>query len=127
MERVYEIVNGTLITLKLEEDPFQITFWDINGNQLGQDEDFVFYEPDEFENSYLLGRMYVPIKGEGLGRVALELFTEYTQEKVYAREHDGIVLDDGSHLTEDAPGFVNKMIEEGLLINNRDEIDFMFQ
>lgn len=60
----------------------------------------------------------MPIIGVGLGRAALEFFKEYTGAEVFAREYDGQVRDDGSHLTEDAPGFVAKMIDEGILLDN---------
>lgn len=119
-ERDYQITGGRIITLKLEDDFSQITFWE-NGEQLGNDMDFVFYDSETLNNSYLLARMYVPIKEVGLGRAALEFFKEYTDADVFAREDDGQVREDGSHLTEDAPGFVAKMIDEGILFDNRDD------
>lgn len=67
--------------------------------------------------------MYVPIKEAGLGRAALEFFKDYTQADVFARENDGQVRDDGSRLTEDAPGFVAKMIDEGILLDNSDDFN----
>lgn len=116
-ERDYQITGGRIITLKLEADFSQITFWE-NGKQLGRDRDFLFDDSETSNNSYLLARMYVPIKEAGLGRAALEFFKDYTQADVFARENDGQVRDDGSHLTEDAPGFVAKMIDEGILLDN---------
>lgn len=121
-ERIYKISRNRLITIKID-DFSEITYWE-NGSQIGNDEDFVFLE-DEFDSDrYLLARMYVPIKGEGLGRATIEFFSEYFSATVWARTFDGIERQDGSHLTEDAPGFVDKMIEEGLLEDNRDKGDF---
>jgi len=59
--------------------------------------------------------MFIPIKNVGLGRAALEFFIDATNSTIFCRSNDGIVRDDGSHLTEDATGFVDKMKEEGLI------------
>lgn len=121
-ERIYKLPNGKNITIRIN-DYTEISYVE-NGIEIGNDEDFVFIE-DEFDSSkYLLARMYVPIKGQGLGRATIEFFTEYFDATVWARNNDGIEREDGSHLTEDAPSFVDKMIEEGLLINNQDKGDF---
>jgi hypothetical protein len=115
MKRQYKLDSGKIITLKIDEELEEVTFWDVNNNQLGNDRDFLFIEDEDRENRFLLGRMYVPIKNNGLGRAAVEFFKEYTDSEIYARENDGITRDDGSHLTEDAPGFVHKLQEEGLI------------
>lgn len=120
-ERVYQISGGREITIKISDDS-EITYWE-NGEQIGNDDDFVFIEDEFTPSKYLLGRMYVPIKEEGLGRATLEFFIDYYDATVYARTPYGPKYDDGSYLTEDAPGFVDKMIEEGLLEDNRDKGD----
>ena len=121
-ERVYQLPNGRVITIRINEY-IEISYIE-DGEVIGSYEDFVFIE-DEFDYSkYLLARMYVPIKGQGLGRATIEFFTEYNDARVWARNNDGIERKDASHLTEDAPGFVDKMIEEGFLINNRGRYDF---
>lgn len=119
LERDYQIPNGQIITLKLDDDYTQITYWGQNGEQLGSDQDFIFQESEFNHNHYLLARMYVPIKGAGLGRASLEMFTELTGSIVYTRQNDGMKRDDGSHLTEDAPGFVTIMQKEGLIEEHR--------
>ena len=113
-ERTYRISDDRLVTLKIDEDLSQVTFWNEHDEQLGSDMDFVFIE-SEFNNSFLLARMYVPIKQMGLGRAAVEFFKDFTEATIYTRPNDGISLDDGSHLTEDAPGFVAKMQSEGII------------
>lgn len=121
-ERIYKLSNGKIITIRINDDS-EISYIE-NGIEIGKYEDFVFIE-DEFDSSkYLLARMYVPIKGQGLGRATIEFFTEYFDATIWARNNDGIEREDGSHLTEDAPSFVDKMIEEGLLIDNQDKADF---
>lgn len=115
LERRYEIPNGEIITLRIDDDLEEVTFWNESGNQLGNDRDFLFMEDEYMDNRYLLGRMYVPIKKNGLGRAAVEFFKEYTDSVIYTRENNGIVLNDGTHLTGDAPDFVGKMQKEGLI------------
>lgn len=113
-ERDYKISDGRVITIKVEDDLLSFSFWE-GKNLLGSDDDFVFV--DECDNgTYLLGRMYIQPKGFGLGRAAIEYFKDNNNGAVvYTRQNDGITRDDGSHLTEDAPRFVNKMIDEGLI------------
>lgn len=117
-ERDYQITGNTLITLKLEDDLSEITFYDSNGNKL--DGEFEFKDEYDEGVNYLLRRMYAPknYKKSGLGRAAIEFFKDCTRASLYARENDGQVRDDGSHLTENAPAFVAKMIKEGLLTDN---------
>lgn len=68
------------------------------------------------EGGYKLMRMYCNAgKTGGIGRAILEFFIETTNEIPCASPPDGQVREDQSHLTEDAPCFVAKMIEEGLI------------
>ena len=65
-ERIYELSNGKTMTIRIN-DQSEISYLE-DGEEIGNYEDFVFIE-DEFDSSkYLLARMYVPIKGQGLGR-----------------------------------------------------------
>ena len=109
---VIRSVKGKVITLEMSDDWTEIVFKDINGKQFGE---FEFKELHD--GSYKLMRMYTePHKGEGIGTMALEMFKEVTMGvPVYTSPNDGIVRDDQSHLTEDAPGFVAGMIEAGLI------------
>jgi len=108
--RVYESSNGNLITLVLDDCLEDIIFRDEKGKKVGE------FEFRELANGgYKLTRMYNEVyKGEGLGRAALEFFKEASRSKLYVSPNDGQTRDDGSHLTEDAPGFAAKMIKEGL-------------
>ena len=113
LKRIYKTSDGSLVTLELKDDFSEIIFCDSAGEKFGE---FEFKELDV--HAYKLTRMYTnTFKGRGLGRVALEFFKEITVSKIYTSPHDGIVRDDGSHLTECAPGFVSKMIKEGLIEN----------
>ena len=53
-------------------------------------------------------------KRQGIGQRILEIAKE-NGLNVVARCHDGIVRDDGSHLTNNAPAFTDKMENLGLL------------
>ncbi len=79
--------------------------------------------PDErfSDDEHLITNIYIdgPNKSkaylrQGIGRKCMQILNEYGYT-VTARQHFGNVLDDGSHLTENAPGFFNKMVEEGLV------------
>lgn len=52
---------------------------------------------------------------KGIGRAALIFFKEYFGTKIFAAENDGQDRDDGSHLTMDAPSFIGKMRDEGIV------------
>lgn len=119
-ERDFQLEDGRVITLHFDQDEFEcrVNFSE-NGNSLG--DEFIFI--DEYENGdrFLLGRMYSPIPQSGLGRAVLEYFIDMTDASIYVRPHDGITRDDGSHLTGDAPLFVRKMREEGLIEEEGEE------
>ena len=54
-------------------------------------------------------------KNLGLGSATLKFFKDATfNSELWASPNDGVIREDGSHLTVDAPGFVRKMIAEGL-------------
>lgn len=118
-ERDYEIFDGRIITIVYDEDDVKFLFKE-GGELIGKYSEFEFvfrdHSPDKIEERFLLARMYSPIIQSGLGRVVLEWFIEITSgARIYTREDDGIVREDGSHLTDDAPNFVRKMQGEGLI------------
>lgn len=124
-ERDYKISDGRIITIKISDDLSEVSFWE-GQKLLGSENDFVFIDECDDGTCYLLSRMYIKPKGFGLGRAALKFFIDITGATVYTRSNDGITRDDGSHLTEDAPGFVFKMIDEGLIQphDNDEYLDF---
>jgi hypothetical protein len=52
---------------------------------------------------------------QGIGRQILKLVWERYRMPIIAEDDDGIQKDDGSHLTGDAPAFIARMREEGLI------------
>ena len=121
LRRVYQINGTTNITLILNEDQTEIAFFNMHGVEL--DGEFCFDDESENGRRFLLRRMYAPstLKNAGLGRAALQLFKDNTDATIYVRPNDGEQREDGSHLTEDAPAFVVRMMEEGLIEKYQEE------
>lgn len=115
-ERDYQIPGGQKVTLVYDDLDKSISFR-IDGVKFSDEFRFIDESEDDDGERYLLARMYSPIKNSGLGRAAIEYFIDMTGATIYTRSHDGIVRDDGSHLTGDAPSFVMKMQEEDLIEN----------
>jgi hypothetical protein len=129
LTRVYSSSTGQQVRLEMNDEFTEIKFIDDTTN-----EGFGEFEFKDLENGYYkLMRMYTePNKGGGIGRAALEMFKEITDAEIVTSPDDGMPRDDGSHLTQDAPGFVSKMIKEGLILENNgddfpddDEDDFV--
>lgn len=112
LERDYRINGNRIITLEFDEINYSISFKE-NNVKIGNDFEFIDYE--ENDERYLLAYMFSPITGFGLGRAAIEYFIDMTGATIYARMQDGIVRNDGSHLTGNAFEFVVKMQAEGLI------------
>lgn len=109
--RIYRTPNGTIVKLEIDDEWTEIKVKDKNDNDLGE---FEFRELES--GGYKLMRMYcTPVRRSGIGRAALEFFLEIAGGPIYTSPNDGVPRDDGSHLTENAPGFVAKMIKEGLI------------
>ena len=110
--RLYRTAKGQTVKLIMNDEQSEIIINDIQGNQIGE---FEFKELD-YCGGYKLMRMYSnQVKNTGIGRAILEYFREVVGSPIYVSPNDGIVRDDGSHLTEDALSFVNHMIAEGLI------------
>ena len=112
LNRIYKTATHKVVILEMNEEWTEIVFKTKNGGQFGE---FVFQDLDV--GTYKLMRMYSePNQGGGIGRAALQMFRDVTGGAlVYSSPNDGIQRDDQSHLTQDAPGFVSKMIKEGLI------------
>lgn len=109
--RIYRNSKGKLFKFILE-DEFELLIEDINGNSVGE---FEFKELD-YGNGYKVMRMYTnQYSNTGLGSAALQYFLDIFGGPLYTSPNDGITRDDGSHLTEDAPSFVQHMIAKGLI------------
>jgi hypothetical protein len=110
--RIYRNSKGQSIKVEMDDDQQVFTIYDFSSNELGE---FIFKELD-FGRGYKLIRMYCnEVKQTGIGRAILEYFREAVGSPIYVSPNDGITRNDGSHLTEDAPSFVQHMIAEKLI------------
>lgn len=62
-------------------------------------------------------------KGQGVGRQCLKLHKEMFGAPLTAGSSHSGKQDDGSHLTGDGPGFIEKMREEGIVCRERNYDD----
>lgn len=111
--------NGQQVELRLSDEWNEITFYNTNGDKLHGE--FEFIQNEFNDERFLLSRMFTPYPKQGIGEAALRFFIEETDSVVWTRMNDGFVRDDGSHLTEDAPHFVGKMQDKGLIEKWEDE------
>jgi len=106
------LANGQKIEMHLTEEWDEITFYENDEKLPGE---FEFTQGEFNESRFLFRRMYSPIKRQGLGEEALKFFIEETDGVLWTREPNGYRYDDGSYLTEDAPGFIMKMQDRGYI------------
>jgi hypothetical protein len=119
--RTLQLDDGTLIDLRLDEHEMSVVATEkASGKGLGH-LDFTEVEADDPHVSgyYKLIWAYLDHAGDkykrsGLGREALKLWNE-TYGPAAVERHTGIPNSQGSHLTADAPGFVDQMVREKLL------------
>lgn len=116
--RKYRLDDQRLITIKIDDFFEHIFVFDDRGGEIGRIE--LSEISDEMYTSYYIKWMYLDLKDslykrKGIGRECLVFFKDLTRAPITASCDDGIPKDDGSHLTGDAPGFVSKMREEGII------------
>jgi hypothetical protein len=107
--------NGSSVTMHLSEEWDKISFSQNGGKLKGE---FLFEDKNENQSSFLLKRFYSPKKfiRLGLGEAVLRFFKSQTEATIWARESDGVTRNDCSHLTGEAPAFVEKMQSLELII-----------
>ncbi|KAB0268472.1 hypothetical protein [Microvirga brassicacearum] len=109
--------NGRTVTIAIDEDDdYGASVSDEQGNPLGR---LVFRLIEDGECLKLVWA-YLDHSDrawcrQGLGREILRRVKELSGLPVTASDNDGHTQDDGSHLTGDAPAFVARMREEGLI------------
>jgi hypothetical protein len=114
--------SGEVVNLRFDED-LEAVYVHVEKNKVGE----LSFSPIEgaMEHyhavpDYHLTHAFIEggdgkYKHQGIGTEAFRLFRECTGAKVTFSEHDGIKKGDGSHLTGDAPKFVDKLKK---LMNN---------
>lgn len=119
-ERTYRSMSGSIIVMEYNEFGCEIIFKTLEGKRIGE---FVFSELDN--GCFKLIRMYSnEVKRSGIGREALKFFKAVAgNPPIIASPNDGIPRNDQSHLTGNAPIFVKKMKNEGLIEKDKEDFD----
>lgn len=111
----HQLQNGEVILICVADEGETISFFSQDNVKIGEFE----LEPDDNGN-FRLVRMFLDevsstYTRQGLGEASLRLHRDIFQSKVFATPSDGAVRLDGSHLTGNAPAFVEKMTRLGLI------------
>lgn len=124
--RKYELEDGVVIVIKIVDcfDEVTIKVTTDTEEDIGQIELIM----REDEGDYYITWMYLDKSGNkftqrGIGRQALLFFKDHYDVLISAAENDGMERDDGSHLTGDGPGFVEKLRLEGIIEPSQDTPD----
>lgn len=112
------LADGRMVDIEIDDSGQEITISAVNGPKLGS---IQLQRTDS--GHYHLKRMYLDQDGGafkrcGIGRQALKFHSESFGSLFTAAPNDGQQREDGSHLTGDAPGFIHKMREEGLVLQS---------
>jgi hypothetical protein len=127
-EAAYRCKDGRAVRIYIDdESDFLTSVRDSDGSEIGR---FEFDRIDDLNGDYLKLRWaYLDLIGssylrQGIGRECLKRVKEFSDLAIVAEDHDGAQRDDGSHLTNDAPGFVARMRREHLIArSDGDEAD----
>lgn len=118
MSEIFRCKNGQEIQIIIDEGAdFEATVTGPNGEKIGT---ISFRQFDECGSYLKLTWMYLDKSGDrwklqGIGREVLRRVKEVSGLPITAGSHDGHRRDDGSHLTGDAPSFVDRMRQEGII------------
>lgn len=118
---------GWKVTIAIDDSGEEILVTDSDGKEIGSIT-LSFIECDHFDY-YRITWMYLNKQGnrylrQGIGRAALTFHKECFDAPIEASDDDGIVKSDGSHLTGDAPEFIRKMREEGLVLASSFDVPY---
>ena len=127
MRENFQTKDGRTVVIEIDESDYTATVQTPTGAKIGA---FEFsqvstghrqtkYGPDD-NYELLLTNAFLDDEGgsylrQGIGRRILEMVSEESDMEIFAHRHDGIQRDDGSHLTGDAPAFVERMVKDGLI------------
>jgi len=115
----YTLPSGEVVTISIDVGGTEICVRNSRGEQIGRIE-LDSREDPRGREEFFLTWAYLDMKGEqykrqGIGREALKFHREMFGSPIHAQSDDGLTRDDGSHLIQDAPGFVAAMRNEGLI------------
>ncbi len=118
-ESLYRCKDSREVTIKIDDEmDYKATVADRDGKEIGRIE---FRQIEDCNGDYLkmcwayLDLLDPSYRCQGIGRECLKQVGELSGLPIVAEVHDGIHQDDGSHLTGDAPAFIERMRSEGLI------------
>lgn len=115
----YLCKDGRQVTICVDDEmDYMTTVNDNAGKEIGRIE-FTYIQEDQDDYLKLtwayLDRLDSTYRFQGIGRECLKLVKELSGLPIVAEDNDGISRSDGSHLTGDAAGFVNRMRVERII------------
>ena len=119
----YELSDKEIITIEVDDSGSEVKVINGDGKEIGSvsfdEQDDGFHQYCKITWMYLdkLGDRYIR---KGIGREVLKCQHEYMGLPLVASQNDGHKQDDGSHLTGDAPAFIAKMRQEGIVVDDED-------
>lgn len=121
LEEIYVLKDGRSVSIAYDEDEYSIEVKAVpSGKRIGGFR-FRCIETDGPPYSYLhltwayLDKLDATYLHKGIGQRCIELVLEWSGLCITASVNDGNVRSDGSHLTGDAPAFIEKMRARGLI------------
>lgn len=126
---IFTTKDGRTVLIAIDDFGEEILVTDAQGKEIGSIE-LSLIESDHSDH-YRIVSMFLDKDGggylrQGIGRESLKQHIAIFNTSIIAADDDGIRKNDGSHLTGDAPGFINQMREEGLvypLLSGNDDAD----
>jgi len=116
--------DGKTYQIKIEDDGVQISVH-LESEQLGSIDLSIKEEGEEekggcYEYYHITNLSLDKCKFKGIGRECLIFHKESFDAPITAGKSDGSKSEDGSYLTGDGVGFINKMREEGIVEPSND-------
>jgi hypothetical protein len=115
-------LEGTLVRLEVDDELTEVTARTADGREIGHLRFRLFEGDDDHHIApyYKLVWAHLNFLGagythQGIGHAALRFWNGLSGQAAAVERHTGIPNDEGSHLTGDAPGFVARMVDAGLL------------
>jgi len=118
MTENFPLQTGGHVVISIDEDQDRILVTDPQGAEIGSIE---FDQRDDGFNSYIkiiwayLDKMNGKYLHQGIGTRCIEMLSEFYGEPIGVTPNDGRQREDGSHPTQDAPAFFEKLKRKKLV------------
>lgn len=120
--------NNLVVSITIDDDGEEICVKDKSGSEIGK----IRFSREEYDDDYSHHERYKIVwmyldkqEGtylhQGIGRECLKFHKSIFQSPITSSDNDGVRRDDGSHLTGNAPAFVARMKEEGIISKSNED------